>query len=124
LRKLELHSTGVDLLVKTGNLAVDILKALVRDLALGGLLLIDSAADLLVETLDLVELGGTGVLTTGLLLANFVGLSNELLSSLLGWAWLVLVLVGLGNLDLGLDSVLEGEEVSWDQMRPQKWNVG
>lgn len=102
----ELHGTGVDLLVEGSDLTVDILNTLVRNLALGGLLLSDSAADLLIETLDLVELGGTGVLASSLLLTDLVGLGNKFLSSLLGRAGLVLVLVGHSNFDLGLDGVL------------------
>lgn len=87
-------------------MAVDIFGTLEGNLGFGSLLLGDAAADLLVETLDLVELGGTGALTTGLLLADLVGLSNEFLASLLGRVGLVLVLVGQGNVDLGLDGVL------------------
>jgi hypothetical protein len=75
-------------------------------------LLVDAASDLLIEALDLVELASTGVLTTGLLLTDLVCLGNELLSPLLGRALLVLVLVGAGNIDLGLDGVLEGARMS------------
>ncbi len=103
----ELHGARVDLAIEMGDLAIDIVDALEGDLGLGCLLLRDAAANLLVETLDLVELGGTGILATGLLLADFVGLSNEFLATLLGGAGLVLVLAGHGNLDLGLDGVLE-----------------
>lgn len=102
----KLHGSRVDLLVKSLDLAVDILSALEGDLGLGSLLLVDAAAELLVKALDLVQLSGTGILTTGLLLADLVGLSNELLAALLGRAGLVLVLVGQSNVNLGLDGVL------------------
>lgn len=90
---------------------VDVLGTLEGNLGLGGLLLGNTAAELLVETLDLVELAGSGTLTTGLLLADLVGLGNKFLASLLGRVGLILVLVGQGNVDLGFDSVLSAE--SW-----------
>lgn len=102
----ELHGAGVDLLLEALNLAVDILDALEGNLGLGGLLLSNAVAELLVEALDLVQLGGASILSTGLLLADLVGLGNEFLAALLGRAGLVLVLVGEGNIDLGLDGVL------------------
>jgi hypothetical protein len=102
----ELHGARVDLLVEGLNLAVDILDALEGDLCLGRLLLVDTAAELLVQALDLVQLGRAGILATGLLLADLVGLGNELLAALLGGAGLVLVLVRERNVDLGLDGVL------------------
>lgn len=108
----ELHGARVDLLLEGGNLAVDLLEGLEGNLGLGRLLLVDAASDLLIEALDLVELASTGVLTTGLLLTDLVCLGNELLSPLLGRALLVLVLVGAGNIDLGLDGVLEGARMS------------
>ncbi|KAI6759476.1 hypothetical protein HG530_010156 [Fusarium avenaceum] len=101
------HCAGVDLLVEGSNLGVDLLKVLVGDLGLCRLLLIDSASDLLIEALDLVELRSAGVLSAGLLLSNLVGLSNKLLSSLLGRVGLVLVLVWHSNVNLSLDSSLE-----------------
>lgn len=104
----ELHGAGVDLLLEALNLAVDILDALEGNLGLGGLLLSDAVAELLVEALDLVQLGGASILSAGLLLADLVGLGNEFLAALLGRAGLVLVLVGEGNIDLGLDGVLYG----------------
>ena len=102
----QLHGAGVDLALEAGNLAIDICDALVRNLGLGSLLLSDAAADLLVETLDLVELGGAGVLSTGLLLANLVGLGDQFLSALLRRVRFILILVGHSQFNLGLDSVL------------------
>jgi hypothetical protein len=102
----ELHGARVDLLLEALNLAVDILDALEGDLGLGGLLLGNAVAELLVEALDLVQLGGASILAAGLPLADLVGLGNEFLAALLGRAGLVLVLVGKGNVDLGLDGVL------------------
>jgi hypothetical protein len=102
----KLHGARVDLLVEALNLAVDIFDALEGDLGLGGLLLSNAVAELLVEALDLVQLGGASILAAGLLLADLVGLGNEFLAALLGRAGLVLVLVGEGNVDLGLDGVL------------------
>ena len=88
-------------------LTVELLKGLVWHLAAGGLLLGDAALELLVEALDLVELGGAGILEARLLLANLLELGDELLAALLGGVGLVLVAVRLGQLDLLLDRVLQ-----------------
>lgn len=102
----ELHHAAVDLLLQTLNLAVEVLGGLEVDLAASGLLLGNAAAELLIETLDLVELGGAGILAAGLLLTDLVELGDELLTLLLGRAGLVLVLARSGELNLGLDLVL------------------
>lgn len=102
----ELHHAAVDLLLQALNLAVEFLGGLEVDLAAGRLLLGNAAAELLIEALDLVELGGAGILATGLLLTDLVELGDELLALLLGGAGLVLVLARSGELNLGLDLVL------------------
>lgn len=104
----KLHGARVDLLLEGFNLAVNLLGVLVGNLCLGGLLLGDAAADLLIEALYLIQLGSAGVLAAGLLLADLGSLGNELLAAFLGGVGLVLVLVGHGNFDLSLDGILEG----------------
>jgi hypothetical protein len=69
-------------------------------------LLGDAAAQLLVVALDLVQLARPGQLADALLLADLVGLGDQLLAALLGRV--LLVLAGDGGLDLGLDSILWG----------------
>lgn len=91
-------------------MTIKVLDTLKGDLGPGRLLLGSTAAELVVETLDLVKLSGTSVLATGLLLTDLFGLSNEFLASLLRRTKLVLVLVGQGDINLGLDGVLLSEE--------------
>jgi hypothetical protein len=88
-------------------------------------LLGDAGADLLVELLDLVELCGAGVLTAGLLVANLVGLGDEFLAALLGGR--LGVLLGEGDVDLGLDGVLgmlAGARAQWIQEAYQTLHGG
>lgn len=101
----ELHLSSIDLLLQSGNLAIDILNTLVVDLAAGNLLLVDARLELLIKLLDLVHGAVAASLVGTLLLADLVLTSLELLASLLLWSqWSIFV--GLGGVELGADSIL------------------
>jgi hypothetical protein len=93
------------LLLKTGNLLVDILDRPVVDLALAGLELIQSRLELLVVLLDLLEDGVATGLVALLGLSDGVELSLELLLALSVGRVLV---VGAGEIELGFAGVLCG----------------
>lgn len=100
------HGAALDLLLEAGDLAVHLLDALEVDLSTSILLLSDAATELLVKALDLVLLGLACILASGLLLTDLVGLCNQFLAALLRGVRGVLVLVGLSDVDFGLDGIL------------------
>jgi hypothetical protein len=103
MRSRQVLSSTVDLLIEALDFAVHLIHALEGDTASGDFLLCNTALELLIKFLDLVEDLVASSLSGSLLLANFAELSDEFLSTLSRWRVLTL---GLCNVQLGSDGVL------------------